>query len=662
MSYSFSINLRTLLVCIICAFLGGVSAFEIIQTPYSEPIFDNPWQVAFDTVYANGFSLHSVELGVDNTWAINGLATIPSESGIVLFLVPDPVDVPDIIDITEDEIRPFIITKTNIFSSDDLLNPTANQSGTSSATQQATMQFAQDSRSHNFNGTINTSQLHLSVQVAEDSNANEDTHLAVVRIILHRFNFTTPYYDIFIGAAFLHTSTVHLDSIHMGTVRIFDPENDRLTSSVSAVTENNLQFVKNFAFKLLQVGTNQNYLILQFILHDSFHLPILQIPASQFFVGSSASENPTLWSPLCDSKQEDEQKELELLKSCSATSTNASLHLCELASIMSRTSTIESEPITVPISYNLVLPIPFMHDNALDTDWLFLHLALHATQKEVAHATTASEAAHKVYMDWNFKMPFKQSLTPCVNEILAESKDPDVVPDVEVKLFKGITLTPLTLESSDSEGVNPIGNMNSLSIADIRAISILEKLQTLALIGVDSIYTPASLKMLDFVDITLIHVRDQPVYEQIQQLMRLGLAYSVQNTRLNISSDVMSICNSQVSCFVDPVLKNQKAANYVDGRQDPNVANEESSEKSRLHYVESVVEDEPALVDLEWVNNFIGDTSADPAIAIDFLKSIQRTLEPNYRHRRVNLLDTSFNWPQMSDSQFYRVITLVSYK
>jgi hypothetical protein len=199
MSHNSSRNIRTLLVCLIFMVLffataNQVSAtvdsavdsnpnteteFEILQTPYSKPTLDNPWQVAFDTVYANGFSLHNVELLVDNEWGINGLATLPYDAGIVVFVVPYP-DVPKITNLTNDEIRPFLIKNTNIFYSDDATHDTADVSDTDNTKRQKTIQFAAVSRAHNFTGTMNTSQMHLSVRVAEDSQANADTHLAVV--------------------------------------------------------------------------------------------------------------------------------------------------------------------------------------------------------------------------------------------------------------------------------------------------------------------------------------------------------------------------------------------------------------------------------------------------------------------------------------------------
>jgi hypothetical protein len=631
--------------------------FEILQTPYSKPVLDNPWQVAFDTVYANGFSLHNVELLVDNAWAINGLATLPYDAGIVVFVVPSPM-VPKITNLANDEIRPFLIQNTQIFYSDDIIHSSADESNSDNTKRQETVQFAVVSSSHNFTGTMNTSQMHLSVRVAENSKANTDTHLAVVKIVLHRFNFTSPYHDLIMGVAFLHTTTAILDSIHVGTARIFDPSNDRLTSSVSAVTEHNSHFVQNYAFQLLQVRPGENYLNLKFVLQDSYHLPIIQKSSSKFFVASSASASDTLWSNLCDSKVQ-HNTDVELLKTCSALSTNNSLKVCELVSMSPIASTTESEPITVPIGYNLMLPIPFMQNTALDTDWLFLHLSLHATRKDMTHTTSTDETPQKEYMDWNLKIPFKQSLTACTNEILVEKKGPDVIPVVELTLFKGITLTPLAQDPSAAIVPDDKDNMNALPIADIRAISILENLQTLALIGADSVFSLAGGGMLAFVDVTLIHVRDNNLYDKIQRLMHLGLAYSVENQRLIISPEVLELCSDQLFCHLDPVLQDGYAPNYEDPIVTKQVSTD-SKHNSRIHSVRSLssVNDN----DIEWVNNFIGDKTADPTIATIFLNKIQKTLQPNSRWRRVHLLDTRYDWPTLQNNQIHRLITLVSYK
>jgi hypothetical protein len=261
-------------------------------------------------------------------------------------------------------------------------------------------------------------------------------------------------------------------------------------------------------------------------------------------------------------------------------------------------------------------------------------------------------------MDWNLKMPFKQSLTSCIDEILVEIAGPDVIPDVKLTLFKGITLIPLTQDSSAEIVAGDSDDMNSLSIADIRAISVLENLQTLSLIGVDSVFSRPSGGILAFVDITLIHVRDDTVYDKIQRLMRLGLAYSVENKRLIISPEVLELCSDQMLCHLDPVLQDGYAPNYEDPIFTRTVSTE-SIEKSRIHSVESFssIND----VDIEWMNNFIGDKSADPTIATTFLNKIHTTLEPNPRWRRVHLLDTRYDWPILQSNPRHRVITLVSH-
>jgi len=629
--------------------------FEVLQTPYSNPILDNPWQVAFDTVYAHGFSLHTVELLADNTWAINGLATLPSDAGIVVFLVNSSAAVRKISNITNEEIRPFLISNTDIFSADGNIDAIVE-------TRRATIEGAADSILHNFSGIIDNPQMKLSVSVTEDSNANEDSHLAVVKIVSHRFNFSTPYYDFVIGVGFIHNTMASLDSIHVGTVRIFDPKNGLLTSSATAVTANHLPFVKNYAFKLLQVEPGQNYLILQFVLQNNFSLPIFQTSSSHFFIGSSASTDRALWSHLCDSEQTGTSNAIALLKSCSSTSTDTSLHICELFSVPGNDSTMESVPMTVPITYNLVLPTPFMQNdalenNALDTYWLFVHLALHATQ------SAPNQVEQKVYMGWNLKIPFKQSLTPCFDEILTENTDSYATDNITLTLFKGSELTPLNPEWSDSADVERKVNINYNSIADIRAISILESLQTLALIGVDNLYQPPGLDMLFFVDITLIHVKSITVFNKIKTLLRLGLAYSVEDQRLVISKDLKRLCQVPEICFLDPILANQSAENYVEPIFEDEATPIISNGKSRLHSLRRGLDSSPNSVDIQWVNDFIKDPSADPRIATDFLDKIQNTLDPNFRYRRVLLLDTRIDMPNMvNTNQIYRVITLASYK
>ena len=649
-------KLRTIFVYFVSVFLFFESTkkvvadnnYEIVQTLYNDLEFDNPWNIPFDTVYANGFSLQNVELLRDNMWAIKGLATLPRDAGIVFFFT-SPHQVFKINNFTNDQIRPFLTTEATLFVS--------NNDELDSSSIDEFIQLTANTRTHNFTGMINTSEIQMSVKMEEGVNADESTHVAVVNIVLRNFNFTSSFHDFSIGAAFLHSTNKKLDSIHIGTVRIFDPENKRLTNSITAVTENNLHFVENFAFKLLQITPGQNYLILQLLLRDDFYLPIVQTSASYFFVGSPAANLSASWSPLCGVEILEEFADVDA-KVCSSTPVDLSLPLCKLVSIDSNTSTMESIPMTVPITYNMILPIPFMLDTVSETDWLFLKLALHATQKHVSPTIETQQ----VYMDWNFKIPLKQSLTPCVNELLIETANMNLDPEVKMSLFKGAGLTPLSsFVAFVSASTTQVTDF--LSIADIRATSVLENMQILSLIGHDKIFQPPALDALVFVDITLIHVRNNELYDQIQKLMQLGLAYSVENQRVKISSELATLCSDESVCVIDPVLTNQNAANYLEPyNQNPDTLKLITSEKSRLYSIQSELALNLDVKDVEWVNNFIQDASANPAIAQNFVKLIQINFQPNSRHRRVVLVDTRYDWPTLLTEQTHRIITLASYK
>ncbi len=58
----------------------------------------------------------------------------------------------------------------------------------------------------------------------------------------------------------------------------------------------------------------------------------------------------------------------------------------------------------------------------------------------------------------------------------------------------------------------------------------------------------------------------------------------------------------------------------------------------------------------------IGDKDAAPTIGTQFLQQIYSSLEPNARFRRVHLLDTRHDWPELHSSNAPLVITLATYK
>jgi hypothetical protein len=211
MTYRFSRCLRALLVCFIFTFLFfgtevQVAALETVQTPYSQTLFDNPWQVAFDTVYANGFSLQKVELLADNTWVVHGLVTLPTDAGVLPFIIPDNV-ADNMLPTTAGTIRPFLTTQAVLLSS---IHPTE------------LIELTAVLRTHNFTGTLNTSTIHLSTRV-DPSEYDTDSHMALVNFVVHSINFTTPYYDLVLGVALLHSSTPEFDSVHVATAAFSTP-------------------------------------------------------------------------------------------------------------------------------------------------------------------------------------------------------------------------------------------------------------------------------------------------------------------------------------------------------------------------------------------------------------------------------------------------------
>jgi hypothetical protein len=663
MSFSFDHSLRALLATLVFLFLffgtsvhvsaenvdtvgaDTVSAFTV-QTPYSQVVFDNPWQVAFETVYANGFSLQRVELLADNTWAIHGLATLPTDAGAVLFLVPTNVIVDNLLPTTPTTIRPFLATQAILFSSSDSLSSSERNS------KEEAMEFIALSRTHNFTGTVNTSSLYLSAHVvssetpsSEDPSVDAiDTNMALIKLMVNRFNFTTPYHDLTLGVAFLHATRTDLDSIHVGTARIFNPTDGRLTSSVSVVTQHTPHFVVDSTVKLLQVAPGQNYLTVQFSLLDGFYEPLLQQSKSKFFLGSSASPDTTLWKPLCDDNNIVlSSSEHASLQACSSTHPDASLPLCRL--VANTYSATASDPITVPISYTLLTPLPYMQDEVLANEFLFIHFDLHAN---VTQRTATAETHSNAFMGWNLKIPFQQSLTPCFNEILIEQPLLGGTHTVTINLYIGRALTPLTQDLSDNPTVSSSDVTAALPLADIRAISLLDTLQTLALFGDDNVFKAPSLDSLQLVDVTLVHVRDTVLYGKLQKLMQLGLAYSVEEQRLKISQEMVALCTNELLCFIDPIMMNQLQVN------------ENTINRQRIHVIEgdALFPEE----DLTWVNSFIGDKDAAPTIGTQFLQQIYSSLEPNARFRRVHLLDTRHDWPELHSSNAPLVITLATYK
>jgi hypothetical protein len=630
----------TLVLCLLCSILNTsrfpiAYAQNIMLPPSSLVIQGNPWGVTFQEIISPGFALERVELLAGPIWQVTArMSILQTEAYVagghtpVLFVSPHWVEIPS----ERSLVRPFILSPyvwLPIAATPPIVPGATTWPATSTID---TMDMVIGEFDYErLPGRVSLSnETQASLVNTPNVASSGGTHATIAQVyqlqiqiphvvftaLQHTADQNSSTRALTVGVAYLHSEDHTYDHLHSGIVRVDEPDNlSGFARSFTAITSQRYSFMQQPTIQIFETVYEDSWTyigVVTFAIEDGVTLPQIERNESVLAITPSiTTSDESSWHTIAC------PNEIVTPTGCASDIADEAIPFCSIQPIW------KDPTKTDIIAYRIKFLVPTHGKQPSVVDNLFIRLLVHAV--ETSQDLQNQPASTSTHSFMNIQVPFIASVIRCGGVVVRE-KTPSTDETIQLAIYTGTTLVPL-IHNANSAPLLPEATATPLvasTASNFRARSILDSLLTTSLIGEDATFQLPSLKIIVFVDILTVHVRDTHLYETLLALSNGGSAYSVRSVdqHITLSAPFTEACSAQPNnCAVRELIRNQVVLL-----------------PAYVHVVSSIGDD------VKWTNELFRDDATSPQIAQTFVENVYRVILPNQQYRRAAWVSTPYEW------------------